>query len=159
MWCFELQNCFIMAAVGLKHPVLLVCRTAHSIPRFSNKDAVCTDLTSVREPVEAEPNLSQPPFFFFFSDCDLCSGLDTLSSHRVSRDSHVRIALNIQSDFRCVFDGVMTPLMPAGPDAKHMLDPSSMSVVIVIVIAVGLRHLHQQPVSSEMARGRDGVGD
>ena len=32
------------------------------------------------------------------------------------------------------FRGVMTPsLMPAGPDAQHMLDPSSMSVVIVIV--------------------------
>ena len=31
--------------------------------------------------------------------------------------------------------GVMTPsLMPAGPDAQHMLDPYSMSVVIVIVI-------------------------
>ena len=26
----------------------------------------------------------------------------------------------------------------AGPDAKHMLDPSSRSVVIVIVIAAGL---------------------
>ena len=31
----------------------------------------------------------------------------------------------------------MTPsLMPTGPDAQHMLDPSSTSVVIVIVTAV-----------------------
>ena len=33
-----------------------------------------------------------------------------------------------------LFRGVMTPsLMPAGPDAQHMLAQSSMSVVIVLV--------------------------
>ena len=74
--------------------------------------------------------LSQPPLFF--SDCDLCRGLDTLSSHSVSGDSHEAIALNIQPDFRYFFQGALiSSLMPAGPDAQHMLDSSSMSVVIV----------------------------
>ena len=34
-----------------------------------------------------------------------------------------------------LFRGVVTPsLMPAGPDAQHVLGPPSMSVVIVTVI-------------------------
>ena len=45
-----------------------------------------------------------------------------------------RCHLTVSLGFRFFFRGVMTPsLMPAGPDAQHMLDPSSMSVVIVIV--------------------------
>ena len=40
-----------------------------------------TNLTSIREPVETKSNLSQPPFF---SDCDLCTSFDTLTSHSVS---------------------------------------------------------------------------
>ena len=36
------------------------------------------------------------------------------------------------------FRGVMTSsLMPTEPDAQHVLDPSSMSIVIVIVIVSG----------------------
>ena len=82
---------------------------------------VCTDSTSVREPVETEPNLSQPP---------------TLSSYSVSRYSHEPSALNIQPDFRC-FSWCHDPITHAhGPEAQHMLDPSSMSVVIVIVIVI-----------------------
>lgn len=37
----------------------------------------------------------------FFSDCDLCTGLDTL----VSRRSREPIPLNSQPDFRCLFEG------------------------------------------------------
>ena len=42
--------------------------------------------------------------------------------------SQWRSTLNQMSD--AFFEGVMTPsLLPAGPDAQHMLDPSSLSVV------------------------------
>ena len=67
---------------------------------------VCTDLTSVGEPFETESNLSQPALCLFFSSiCDLCTSLDTLSSHIVSRGSPEPTALNIQPGFRCVFEG------------------------------------------------------
>ena len=77
-----------------KDLTLLVCRTAHSIPRYTNIDGEVENA--------------------------VCRILDTLSSHSVSRDSHEPMALNIQR----------TSLMPAGPDAWHMLDPSTMSVVM-----------------------------
>ena len=52
----------------------------------------------------------------------------------VAGDSHEPVAPQHQSRFPMFFQGVMTPsLMPAGPDAWHMLDQASMSVVIVIV--------------------------
>ena len=43
-------------------------------------------------------------------------------------DSQEPIALNIQPCFRCFFEGHDPPLMHAGPDAQHILDPSSVSV-------------------------------
>ena len=59
---------------------------AHQDKWPSDSLPVCKDLSSVREPVEKESNLLFF-FFFFFSVCDPCTGLDTLSSHSVSRDS------------------------------------------------------------------------
>ena len=64
---------------------------------------VFKDLTSVREPVEQSRICHS--LRFFFSGCDLCTSLDTLSSHSVSGDSHEPTALNIQPDFRCFFRG------------------------------------------------------
>ena len=57
-----------------------------------------------------------------FSDCDFCTEIEptVLSTSR----------------FPMLFRGVITPsLMAAGPDAKHKLDLSSLSVVVVIVSA------------------------
>ena len=41
----------------------------------------------------------------FFSGCDLCTSFDTLTSHSVSRDSHVPTVLNTYPDFRRFFKG------------------------------------------------------
>ena len=57
--------------------------------------------------------------------------LDTLSIYSVFGDFFESTAFILQSENH-VFRGVMTPsLTLAGPDAEHLLDPPSMSVVLV----------------------------
>ena len=69
------------------------------VEQIEPEPPVCKDLTSVREPFETELNLSQ--------GCELCTGLDTLSCHSVSGDSHEPLAPQRStrfSDVRHIFN-------------------------------------------------------
>ena len=91
----------------------------------------CTDFTSVWEIDETEPNLSHPPLFSQIVTFPQISTYCLLSVFPETSLSQQRSTpIQISDAFSRGHD---PSLMPAGPDAQHTLDPSSMSVLIVIV--------------------------
>ena len=77
--------------------------------------------------------MSLPPLFY--SDATSAQILTTLVFPEPSLSQERPTPIQVSDALRGV---MISSLMPAGPDAQHMLDPSSMSVVIVIVTAAGL---------------------
>ena len=78
----------------------------------SHVNCVCTDLTSVREPVETEPNLSQPSFF-------LRLRLLHKSRHVVISQCFLKLPMSQErTRFNQIFDvffpGVLTPSITQG---------------------------------------------
>ena len=78
------ESCTFQLWKDSEDQVLFACHTVHSIPRYTKRNdewhtqytayqdkwlsdsflPACKDISSVRERVETEPNLSQPPLFF-----------------------------------------------------------------------------------------------
>ena len=97
---------------------------------------VCTDLTSVREHVETEPHLSQDTLF---SRIVTFAQISTYCLLPVFPETSLNQQRSTPIQISDAFSGGRDPShMPAGPDTEHMLDPSSMSFVFVIVIVIDI---------------------